>query len=164
MMFNIFSFITPYLSPGYFDTNKILMVVLSTCLFLYLVIWAIKYAMFKVRLKHFEVAMIRFPNYADVRYKIAEIYYNYGEYELAERYYRETLSIYPYNTAAKIKLAMLLIEYRGNVPEAFKLLAEIRFAADVEHRAAVVIDNYLKGKKLYDKFRAAHSPAAAKSN
>ncbi len=163
-MFNIFVFLNPYLSDGSFNTNKILTVIFSTCLFLYTVIWIIKYIMFKIRLKHFEIAMIKFPNYADVRYKIAEIYYNYGEYALAERYYRETLAIYPFNNAAKIKLAMLLIEYRGNVMEAFKLLAEIRFAADVEHRAAVIIDNYLKSKKLYDKFRAAHAPAATKSN
>lgn len=164
MMFNTFGFLNPYLSDGSFNTNKILLVVFSTCLFLYIIIWAVKYTLFRMRLKQFEIAMIRFPNYADVRYKIAEIYYNYGEYGLAERYYKETLAIYPYNTAAKIKLAMLLLEYRGNVMEAFKLFAEIRFATDVEHRAAVIIDNYLKGKKLYDKFRAAHAPAATKSN
>lgn len=163
-MFNNFGWFNPYFNDGSFNTNKILLAILSTCLFLYLLIWVIKYIMFRTRLKHFEIAMIKFPNYADVRYKIAEIYYNYGEYELAERYYRETLAIYPYNTAAKIKLAMLLIEYRGNAVEAFKLFAEMRFAVDVEHRAAVIIDNYLKSKKLYDKFRAAHAPTAAKSN
>lgn len=144
---------------GALDTNKILAVVLVTCVVLYAIVWIIKYVLFKIRIREFEVAMIRFPNYADVRYKMAEVYYGFGDYANAEKYYREALDIYPYNAPVKLKLAMLVYENRGDADEAMRLFAEMRFAVDVEHRTALIIDNYLKANKLYDAFKARYSPS-----
>ncbi|MEZ7892344.1 MAG: hypothetical protein QMC67_11405 [Candidatus Wallbacteria bacterium] len=144
-----------------FDVKFILLVVFGTCFVLYLIIWLIQYIIHRIQIRNLEIAMVRFPNYADVRYRIAEAYYSYGDYENAEKYYRETINIYKFNVPAKIKLAMLLLDYRNNIEEAFAFLAQARFMDNPERRAVVIIDNYLKGKKLYEQFYAKYGSKAS---
>gem|GEM_PF-5547709 len=146
------------------DYNAILVAVIGTCLILYVFIFIFKYLVYRMKIKNLEIAMVRFPNYADVRYKIAEVYYNYGDFKSAEKYYRESLEIYPFNSAVKIKLAMLVLEGKNDIDGAFEIFAQIRFAVDCEPRARFVIDRYLKEKKLYDKFQSKYgsrNPATA---
>ncbi len=143
-----------------FDYNYITIVVLTTCFLLYLLLFIFRYFVHKIKVKNLEIAMVRFPNYADVRYKIAELYFNCGDYDNALRYYKEALAIYPYNTSVQIKLAMLMLEYKKDEKTAFDIFARVRFAVDAEPRAKCIIDNYLKEKKLYEKFHHARDGQA----
>jgi len=140
-----------------FDHNQILAIVIGTCLVLYALLYIFNFFVHRAKVRNLEIAMARFPNYADVRYKIAEVYYNYGDYANAEKYYKEALDIYPYNSSIKIKLAMLIMENKKDEELAFKIFAEVRFAVDAEPRAKYIIDTYLKEKKLYDKFHAGYA-------
>jgi tetratricopeptide (TPR) repeat protein len=146
--------LTGYNPAEGFNYNQIAVAVIGTCIMLYILLLIFNYFVHRAKIKNLEIAMARFPNYADVRYKIAEVYYNYGDYDNAAKYYKEALVIYPYNSSIKIKLAMLILERRKDVETAFKMLAEVRFAVDAEPRAKFIIDNYLKEKKLYEKFHS----------
>jgi len=142
-----------------FSTQHLILVVFSTCLVLYTIIGLVKFILYRIRLRDLEIAMTRYPNYADVRYKIAEVYYNYGKYDLAERFYREALSIYQYNNLVRIKLGMMLIDHKEMIEEGFAELARVRFASDVDKKSKFIIDSYLMQKNLYDKFHSKHGQA-----
>jgi len=146
--------LTGYKPAEDFNYNQIVVAVIGVCVLLYILLLIFNYFVHRAKIKNLEIAMARFPNYADVRYKIAEVYYNYGDYANASKYYKEALVIYPYNSSIKIKLAILTLEKQKDVETAFKMLAEVRFATDAEPRAIFIIDNYLKEKKLYEKFHS----------
>lgn len=146
-----------YRPAGGFDHTQILAIVIGICLGAYVLIVIAGFFIHRAKIKNLEIAMARFPNYADVRYKIAEVYYNYGDYDNAAKYYKEALDIYPYNSSIRIKLAMLLLEHKKDEDSAFKMFAEVRFAVDAEPRARYIIDAYLKEKKLYEKFHAGYA-------
>lgn len=146
-----------YRPAGGFDHNQILAIVIGICLGAYALIFIANFFIHRAKVRNLEIAMARFPNYADVRYKIAEIYYNYGDFDNAAKYYKEALDIYPYNSSIRIKLAMLTLEHFKNEELAFKMFAEVRFAVDAEPRAKYIIDTYLKEKKMYEKFHAGHA-------
>lgn len=145
-----------------FSTQYILSVIFVTCFVLYLIIGIFKFILYRMRLRDLEIAMIKFPNYADVRYKIAEVYYNYGKFDLAERFYREALSIYQYNNMVRIKLGMLLIDQMEKTDEGFAELARVRFGTDSDKKAKFVVDSYLVQKNLYDKFHSKYGQSAGK--
>ncbi len=145
---------TGYNAAEGFNYNQIAVAIIGTCIALYILLLIFNFFLHRAKIKNLEIAMARFPNYADVRYKIAEVYYNYGDYANAARYYKEALVIYPYNSSIKIKLAMLILEQQKDLEAAFKMFAEVRFAVDAEPRAKYIIDSYLKEKKLYEKFHS----------
>lgn len=134
------------------DHKFLLTIIIGICCLGYALIYLVKYIIYKTKIKNLEIIMAKFPNYADVRYKIAEIYYNHKDYDNAIRYYKEALEIYPYNQLIKIKLAILLIEHKKDINSAFKLFAEIRFAPDCSLQSKNFIDKYLKNNNFYEQF------------
>jgi len=77
-------------------TNIVLLAGLVLILAIYAVIEGISRILFFKRLRELEVAMVRFPNYADVRAQIGALYYSHGYLDKAKNYYYEALKIYNY--------------------------------------------------------------------
>jgi len=106
---------------------------------------------FLKRLRELEVAMVRYPNYADVRAQIASLYYSHNYLIEAKRYYYEALKIYPYYHYARLKISLICFE-ENNYEEAMHHLKKLRVNASHDHVMIDLIVKLVKEKSLYKEY------------
>lgn len=103
--------------------------------------------MFARRLHELEVAMARYPSYADVRAQLASLYYSYGYIAKAKQYYYEALKIYPFYMYARLKLAMVCLDHQSP-DEALYHFRRIRIDAEQDPAMVQLVEGVLRERGL----------------
>lgn len=130
------------------------MVVLISFVFagaLYAVYAGLLRILYHKRLHELELAMTRYPNYADVRAQIAGLHYRYGYKMEARRWYYDALKIYRYYHYARLKLGLLCLEL-NHPEEALHHFRTMRRDASDDEAMMRLIESLMKDKDLYEQY------------
>ena len=119
----------------------------------YAVIVGASQIIFYKRLRALEIAMVRYPSYADVRAQLASLHYNYGRIVEAKKYYYEALKIYPFYGYARLKLGLLCLE-RNEPDEAMHHFRRIRTDAGGDEGIMPLLESLLREKGLMETYLA----------
>lgn len=103
------------------------------------------------RLRELEVAMVRYPSYADVRAQLASLHYKYGHVIQAKKYYYEALKIYQYYNYARLKLGLLCLE-QHEADEAMHHFRRIRNDAAADEAMQGLLEGLLREKGLMEAY------------
>ncbi len=117
----------------------------------YAVAVGVSHLVFKRRLHELEIAMARYPNYADVRAQLAALYYSHGYIRKAKQYYYEALKVYPFYLYARLKLALVCAE--ANEPdEALWHFRRIRIDAAEDPNMRRLVEDLMREKGLMEAY------------
>ncbi len=133
------------------NLNMVLLVSLSLAGAVYSVIIGISRILFLNRLKTLELAMVRYPNYADVRAQLGSLYYSYGYLVESKKYYYEAIKIYPYYHYARLKLGLICLD-TAELDEAMHHFRKIRLEASHDENMISLLEKLMKEKLLYDEY------------
>jgi tetratricopeptide (TPR) repeat protein len=118
---------------------------------IYAIYGGIMQLIFVKRMKELEVAMVRYPNYADVRAQLASLHYRYGHFKQAKIYYYEALKIYKYYHYARLKLALICLDLK-EMDEAMHHLRKIRIDCGQDQTMLDLIAKMTKEHNIHETY------------
>lgn len=129
------------------ELNLVLLFAVAGAGAVYAVIVGFSRIMFARRLRELEIAMARYPSYADVRAQLASLYLSYGYVTKAKQYYYEALKIYPFYLFARLKLAMVALDHQCP-DEALYHFRRIRIDAEQDPAMVELVEGVLRERGM----------------
>lgn len=139
------------------EIGLVLLLAIAVAGAIYAIMVGVSRLMFARRLRELEIAMARYPSYADVRAQLASLYYSYGYVKKAKQYYYEALKIYPFYLYARLKLALLSLEHQCP-DEALYHFRRIRIDAEQDPTMVQLVEGLLREKGLIAEYLKDPSP------
>jgi tetratricopeptide (TPR) repeat protein len=117
------------------------------------VAWVYREWRFHAMISSLEALVVKFPNYADVRGKLADAYMSRNYIEKAEQFYKDAIKIYPFYVYAHFKLGFLYHK-EGRCDEMFEEFWQVLEREYDDKSLRKLVEDAILEAGYWDKYQA----------